>query len=81
MRKLSWNAALKRNCDGKISASIKIKYKKTFYKLVVPDINDVEAAGVFEEQFNEGLKTAFGKKKSKKIADQVINELSKLSEL
>lgn len=78
MRKLSWNACLKRNCDGRISASIKIKYKKTICEVTVPDIKDVEAEDAFEEQFNKTLETAFGKKKSKKIADQVINELSEI---
>lgn len=77
MKKLSWKAVLKRNCDGKISASIKIKYKKTICKVVVPDI-DKMAEDNFEEQFNNTLKTAFGKKKGKKIADQVIEELSEL---
>ena len=78
MRKLSWNACLKRNCDGRISASIKIKYKKTICKVVVPDIDAMGAEDAFEEQFNNTLKTAFGKKKGKKIADQVFNELSEL---
>lgn len=77
MKKLSWKAVLKRNCDGKISASIKIKYKKTICKVVVPDI-DKMAEDNFEEQFNNTLKTAFGKKKGKKIADQVIEDLSEL---
>lgn len=78
MRKLSWNAVLKRNCDGRISASLKIKYKKTTCKVIVPDIDVVGAEDAFEEQFNNTLKTAFGKKRGKKIADQVINELSEL---
>ena len=78
MRKLSWNACLKRNCDGKISASLKIKYKKTICKVVVPDIDAIGAEDSFEEQFNNTLKTAFGKKKAKKIADQVMEELSEL---
>jgi hypothetical protein len=78
MRKLSWNAVLKRNCDGRISASLKIKYKKTICKVVVPDIDAVGAEDAFEEQFNNTLKTAFGKKKGKKIAEQVIDELSEL---
>lgn len=78
MRKLSWNANLKRNCNGVISASIKIKYKKTICKVTVPDIDAVGAEDAFEEQFNNTLKTAFGKKRGKKIADQVINELSEL---
>lgn len=78
MRKLSWNAVLKRNCDGKISASLKIKYKKTICKVTVPDIDTEGAEDGFEEQFNKTLKTAFGKKKGKKIAEQVINELSEL---
>lgn len=78
MRKLNWNVVLKRNCDGKISASFKIKYKKTICKVFVPDIYEVGAEDGFEEQLNKTLKTAFGKKKSKKIAEQVINELSEL---
>lgn len=78
MRKLRWNARLKRNCNGRISASIKIKYKKTVCKVVVPDIDATGAEDAFEEQFNKTLKTAFGKKKGKKIADQVIEELSEL---
>jgi hypothetical protein len=78
MRKLSWNAVLKRNCDGRISASLKIKYKKTICKVVVPGIDAVGAEDAFEEQFNNTLKTAFGKKKGKKIAEQVIDELSEL---
>jgi hypothetical protein len=78
MRKLSWNAVLKRNCDGRISASLKIKYKKTICKVVVPDIDEVGAEDAFEEQFNNTLKTAFGKKKGKKIAEQVMDELSEL---
>lgn len=78
MRKLSWNAVLKRNCDGKISASLKIKYKKTICKVVVPDIDTTGAEDAFEEQFNKTLRTAFGKKKGKKIAEQVIEELSEL---
>ena len=78
MRKLSWNAVLKRNCDGKISASLKIKYKKTICKVTVPDTDATGAEDHFEEQFNKTLKTAFGKKKGKKIAEQVINELSEL---
>lgn len=77
MKKLSWKAVLKRNCDGKISASIKIKYKKTICKVVAPDI-DKMADDKSDEQFNNTLKTAFGKKKGKKIADQVIEELSEL---
>lgn len=75
MRKLSWNANLKRNCNGKISASFKIKYKGTIYKVSVPDVYAEEG---FEKQFNEGLKAAFGKKKGKKIADLMINELSEI---
>ena len=78
MRKLSWNAVLKRNCDGRISASLKIKYKKTICKVVVPDIDEVGAEDAFEEQFNKTLKTAFGKKKGKKIAKKVIDEFSEL---
>ena len=78
MRKLSWDAVLKRNCDGKISASLKIKYKKTICKVVVPDIDALGAEDAFEKQFNKGLKDTFGKKIGKKIADQVINELSEL---
>ena len=78
MRKLSWNAYLKRNCDGKISAAIKIKYKKTICKVIVPDIDAIGAEDAFEERFNKTLKTAFGKKKGKKIADQVIDELSEI---
>lgn len=78
MRKLSWNAVLKRNCDGKISASIKIKYKKTICKVVVPDIDAIGAEDAFEEQFYNTLNTAFGKKKGKKIAEQVMDELSEL---
>ena len=78
MRKLSWNAVLKRNCDGKISASLKIKYKKTICKVVVPDIYATGGEDAFEEQFNKTLRTTFGKKKGKKIADQVMEELSEL---
>lgn len=78
MRKLSWNAVLKRNCDGKIRASLKIKYKKTTCNVVVPDIDATGAEDDFEEQINKTLKTAFGKKKGKKIADQVMEELSEL---
>ena len=78
MKKLSWKAGLKRNCDGKISASLKIKYKKTICKVIVPDIDATGADDAFEEQFNKTLKTAFGKKKGKKIADQVIEELLEL---
>lgn len=78
MRKLSWNACLKRNCDGRISASIKIKYKKTICKVVVPDIDAMGSEDAFTEQFDKTLKDAFGKKKGKKIADQVYNELSEL---
>lgn len=78
MRKLSWNAVLKRNCDGKISASLKIKYKKTICKVAVPDIYVTGADDAFEEQFHKTLKSAFGKKKGKKIAEQVIEELSEL---
>lgn len=78
MKKLSWNANLKRNCNGKISASLKIKYKGTIYKISVPDIDAIGAEDDFEKQFNEGLKAAFGKKRGKKIADQVLNELSEI---
>lgn len=78
MKKLSWNVVLKRNCDGNISASLKIKYKKTICKVFVPDIDVEGAEYCFEQQFHETLKAAFGKKKSKKIADQVIEELSEL---
>lgn len=78
MRKLSWNARLKRNCNGVISASLKIKYKDTICKVTVPDIYDSEAEDAFEEQFRKTLKSAFGKKKAKKIADQVIEELSEI---
>lgn len=78
MRKISWDAVLKRNCDGRISASLKIKYKKTICKVIVPDIDEVGAEDSFEEQFNKTLKTAFGKKKGKKIAEQVLDELSEL---
>ena len=78
MRKLSWNAVLKRNCDGRISAAIKIKYKKTICKVTVPDIYATGVEDDFEEQFNKTLKTAFGKKKGKKIAEQVTEELSEL---
>lgn len=78
MRKLSWKACVKRNCDGRISASIKIKYKKTVCKVVVPDIDVMGAEDAFEEQFNKTLNDAFGKKKGKKIADQVMEELSEL---
>ena len=78
MRKLSWDAVLKRNCDGRISASLKIKYKKTICKVIVPDIDEVGAEDAFEEQFNKTLKTAFGNKKGKKIAEQVMDELSEL---
>lgn len=77
MRKLSWNALLKRNCNGVISASLKIKYKKTIFKVTVPDI-DKMTEDDFDKQFSEGLKSTFGKKKGKKIADQMINELSEL---
>jgi hypothetical protein len=48
MKNLSWNAVLKRNCDGRISASLKIKYKKTICKVVVPDIDAVGAEDAFE---------------------------------
>lgn len=78
MRKLSWNATLKRNCDGKISALLKIKYKDTICKVTVHDIDEIGAEDAFEEQFRKTLKSAFGKKKAKKIADQVIEELSEL---
>lgn len=76
MKNLSWKACLKRNCDGRISASLKIKYKKTICKFVVPDIDAMGVEDAFEEQFDKTLKDTFGKKKGKKIADQVFNELS-----
>lgn len=78
MKNLKWNAVLKRNCDGRISASLKIKYKKTICKVIVPDIDAEGAEDNFEEQFNKTLKDAFGKKKGKKIAEQVMDELSEL---
>lgn len=78
MKNLTWKAVLKRNCDGRISASLKIKCKKTICKVVVPDIDAIGAEDDFEKQFNKTLKTVFGKKKGKKIADQVVNELSEL---
>lgn len=78
MKNLSWKACLKRNCDGRISASLKIKYKKTICKVVVPDTDAIGAEDSFEEPFYKTLKTAFGKKKGEKIADQVMNELSEL---
>lgn len=79
MRKLSWKVVLKRNCDGKISASLKVKYKKTICKVTVPDIYTIIGAeDATEEQFNEDLKATFGKKKGKKIAKRVIKEMSEL---
>lgn len=78
MKNLKWNAVLKRNCGGRISASLKIKYKKTICKVIVPDIDAEGAENGFEEQFNKTLKAAFGKKKGKKIAEQVMDELSEL---
>lgn len=78
MRKLSWKAVLKRNCDGRISVSLKIKHKKTICKVIMPDIDAIGAEEASEEQFNKTLRTAFGKKKGKKIAKQVMDELSEL---
>lgn len=78
MRKLTWDAVLKKKRDGKFSAKLKIKYKKTICKVTVPDIDAEGAEDDFEEQFRKTLKSAFGKKKGKKIAEQVIEELSEL---
>lgn len=77
MKRLSWNTVLKRNCNGVISASLKIKYKKTIFKVTVPDI-DKMTEDDFDKQFSKGLEATFGKKKGKKIAAQVLNELSEL---
>lgn len=76
MRKLSWSVTAKENCKGKMSSTIKIKYKKTIYKVKIPDIKLLDAEKDYDEQFKKGLEEAFGKKKGKKIFKKVINDFS-----
>lgn len=78
MKNLSWDATVKRNCEGKFAASLKIKYKGTACKVPVADIYKEGVEDEFEEQFYKTLKGVFGKKKGKKIAKQVIEEVSTL---
>ena len=76
MKNLTWKAVLKRNCDGRISASLKIKYKKTVCKFIIPDMNTIGEDEDLYKQFHKKLKTAFGKKKAKKIEEQINNDMS-----
>lgn len=77
MRKLSWDAVLKRNCEGKISACLKVKYKNKICKSFVPDINDI-AVDDYDAQLEKELKAAFGKKKGHKIYKKVIKDFMEL---
>lgn len=76
MKNLTWKTVSKRNCDGVISASVKIKYKKTVFKLVIPDIRAIGEDEDLYEQFYKKLKAEFGKKKAKKIEEQICNDMS-----
>lgn len=78
MKKVTWEAVLKRNCEGKISAKLEVRYKKSSYTTKMPDIKMLETADDYDEQLKEGLKAAFGKKKGKKIFDQIVKEFSEL---
>jgi hypothetical protein len=76
MKNLTWKAVSKKNCDGTISASAKIKYKKTVCKFIIPDLNAIGEDEDLYEQFHKKLKAAFGKKKAKKIEEQINNDMS-----
>lgn len=78
MRKLSWKAVSKRNCDGVVSTSVKIKYKKTVYKAIIPDLKAIGEDEDLYKQFHKKLKAAFGKKKAKKIEEQIDKDMSVL---
>lgn len=76
MRKLSWNVTAKGHCKGTMSSTIKIKYKKTIYKVKIPDMKLLDAEKDYDEQFKKGLEETFGKKKGKKIYKKVLNDFS-----
>lgn len=78
MRKLSWKASFKTNCDGTVSFSIKIKYKKTVCKVTVPDFKSTKNEGTFVKMYKEAIIDAFGEKKGKKIAKEIMKEIEKL---
>ena len=76
MKNLTWKVVSKKNCDGTISTLAKIKYKKTVCKFIIPDIKAIKEDEDLYEQFNKELKTVFGKKKAKKIEEQICNDMS-----
>lgn len=78
MKNLSWKAVLRKGCDKRLSATLKIKYKKTTYKVKIPDWDKVADDGTFDEQFADKLKTAFGEKKGEKIFKQVTKDFMNL---
>lgn len=78
MKNLSWKVILKKKHDGKISAKLEVRYKQSSYTTKVPDIKMLETADDYDEQLKEGLKAAFGKKKGKKIFDQIVEEFSEI---
>lgn len=78
MKNLTWKAILKRGCNGVISATLEVKYKKAVYTAKVPDIKMLETVDDYDEQLKEGLKEAFGKEKGKKIFDLIVEEFSEI---
>lgn len=78
MRKLSWKVCLERNCNGTLSSTTEVKYKKASYTIKVPDIDAIEDGDDLYKRWEKGIITTFGKKKGKKIFNQVLDELSEL---
>lgn len=78
MKNLSWKASFKTKCDGTTSFLIKIKHKKTVCKVVMPDIEATKNDGTFVKMYKKAIFDAFGEKKGKKIAEEVMKGISKL---
>jgi hypothetical protein len=78
MKNLTWKAILKKKRNGKISVKLEVRYKKSSYTTKVPDIKMLETVDDYDKQLEDGLKAAFGKKRGKKIADQVIKDFSEI---
>lgn len=76
MKNLTWKVSIERSTGNKLSATFKIKYKRKKCKIFM---QDVEADEDFDVLFGKSLADAFGKKKGKKIGDQIIERLSDLN--
>ena len=74
--KFTWEAKMFGANKGKIGVTVKVKRKNTCFEYTLSDTN--ACPDDFDEKFAEELEKTFGKKKGKKIFDQILTQFEKL---